>query len=177
MGILFPLWQAEAVGNYLVQELGPACDRITVAGSVRRRKPMVGDIELLCVPAGDGLFQLDRLDQAVQELMGRGILAFRLNKLGNRTYGRLNKLLIHVSSAIPVDIFSASMENYGMALFVRTGSAEFNVKAMARLKALGTPGHAYGGITGPDGREIPCPDEQTVFRHLGWRYLEPWQRF
>ena len=34
-------------------------------------------------------------------------------------------------------------------------------------------GHAYGGVTGPDGEEIACPEEEVVFRLLGWPWSPP----
>ena len=46
----WPLRQAAALARSLVTFLEPYCDRIEVAGSVRRQKADVGDIELVLVP-------------------------------------------------------------------------------------------------------------------------------
>lgn len=46
----FPLALAEATGKSLIQMLADTCERIEMAGSVRRQVFEVGDIELLCIP-------------------------------------------------------------------------------------------------------------------------------
>jgi DNA polymerase/3'-5' exonuclease PolX len=63
-----------------------------------------------------------------------------------------------------------------MALFVRTGPAEWNVRAMQRFIELGLRGHAYGGVTMPSGYEVGCPTEEAVFALLEWQFVEPKDR-
>ncbi len=174
----FPLAQAEGVARELAELLTPACERIQIAGSLRRRKATVGDIELLCIPRPleNHLFYRDALDQLLRgRLMPEGVLTPRINQKGSHTYGPLNKLLLHVGSGTPVDVFSAGLENWGMALLVRTGSAEFNIRVMSRFRELGMRGHAYGGVHTPTGY-VACPDEDTVFRLLGWPFMPPEER-
>jgi len=181
----WPLAFATMVADHLVGHLTPYCKRIQVAGSIRRRRPMVGDIELLCIPdvvslrnlLGEVTEQLDTLDQGIKRLIEAGFLAYRLSQAGGRlSYGPKNKFLVHVPSGMPVDVFTANERNWGMALFVRTGPADWNKRAMSRFQQLGLRGHAYGGITGPGGLPVDCPDEETVFRHLDWPYLPPEER-
>ena len=178
---------ARVVAEDLVRLLEPYCERIEIAGSIRRERPMVGDIELLCVSRVEHSPDLfgepsigtgaSALDEVLDDMVGVGnILAKRLNKRGLPTYGPKNKLLVHVPSGIPVDAFSASGENWGMSQLVRTGPSDFNVRVMARFKALGMKGHAYGGVTDQEGNEIDCPDEETVFRLLGWPWMPPEER-
>ena len=174
-----PLNESEAVAQELRTILGPACQRIEVAGSIRRRVPQVGDIELLCV-SGTGGNQLlggyPPLDQAILGLIETGVLAYRLDQRGRRTFGPWNKYLVHRPSGIPVDIFSTTAQNWGMSLLVRTGPREWNIKVMSRFKALGMRGHAYGGVTDSHDRELRCPNEEGVFRLLGWRFVKPEDR-
>ena len=177
----YPYQQAIKVAEELRALLAPACERIEIAGSLRRKKATVGDMELLCIPhPSENLFRTDLLDEAVSRLLGGllPLLALRPSIRGVTTYGPKNKLLIHLPSGIGVDIFSADAENFGMSLLVRTGSRDFNVRVMARLKALGMAGHAYpkpgqGGITSHSGEEIMCPYEDVVFRCLGWPFIPP----
>ncbi len=137
----------------------------------------VGDIELLCIPrATDNLFYADALDLSLKAMLAEGTLAQRPNTKGAVTYGPKNKLLVHVPSGIPVDVFSTDARNWGMSLVVRTGPAEFNVRMMARFKSIGFAGHAYGGVTSRNGEELDCPDEETVFRLLGWPFDSPNRR-
>ena len=164
------LKKARAIAEELKALLQSSCDRIEVGGSIRRQKPFPNDIELLCIPRFvDGV---DQLDREIGALVVQRILGLRLNKRGSRVYGPKNKLMVHVPSGIAVDIFSSTEANWGMALFVRTGPREWNIRAMSRFRKLGMLGHAYGGISGLDG-EIDCPDEEIVFRYLGWAYVPP----
>ena len=177
----FPLHEARLVADELVGLLQPVCERIQVAGSVRRLKPDVGDIELLCISrAGSqdlfGDVPLYLLDGRVQELIQATTLGYRLNKDGHRTFGPLNKLLYHVRSEIPVDIFITTVEDWGMGLVIRTGPKAFNIRVMERFRQLGMRGHAYGGVSMWDGLkwiEEPCPTEEAVFRLLQWDYIPP----
>lgn len=175
----FPYAQALAVAEELRTYLRPACERIEIAGSLRRRMAYVGDVELLCIPkpwhAVSALDPpwADALVERVQGALASGRLAYRLNVKGSRVYGPRNKLLLDVASGIGVDIFSTTAENWGMALLVRTGPKEFNIRAMSRFRQLDMRGHAYGGVTDAEGLELVCPTEEEVFRLLGWGYVPP----
>ena len=171
----YPLVQAQEVAHALYIAFLPCTERLEIAGSVRRHKPDVGDIEFVCIPKLGPLGN-DTLDIFLRQQIADGVLAHRLSVTGHRTYGPLNKLLVHVPSGIPLDIFATTAENIGMALVVRTGPREFNVRMMTRFQNLGLRGEAYGGIRGTDGQRNNCPDEETVFRALGWPYTEPWER-
>ena len=46
-----PLARAQVVAAEVVALLAPACERIEIAGSVRREKTDVGDIEIVCTPS------------------------------------------------------------------------------------------------------------------------------
>ena len=78
----WPLRQAAALARSLVTFLEPYCDRIEVAGSVRRQKADVGDIELVLVP---------KLEQRpVPGQLGLlGLPVFVFQEGGDRTASRL----------------------------------------------------------------------------------------
>lgn len=168
------LERAKAIAEELKALLEPSCEKVVVAGSIRRRKSEVGDIELLCVPKYDG--GIDQLDREIGALVVQRILGFRRNKLGSRVYGPKNKLMIHVPSGIGVDIFSTDEECWPVALVVRTGGEKTNKQiAMAAIRK-GWHWHAYGrGFTTPDG-EVICHSEREVFEFVGLAYREPWER-
>ena len=172
----WPLATAEAVAQELMELLAPTCERIAVAGSIRRQRPDPSDIELLCIPkpTESMIFYQDALDQFIRGVPQ--VLTLRPNRRGGYTYGLLNKLLLHIESGIPVDVFSTNERNWGLSLLVRTGPAEWNIRYMARLKALGRAGHAYGGVTLEDGTDLACPTEEIAFSAAGWNWIEPSER-
>ena len=175
----FDLAEALAIALHLKAKLSSYCIRIEVAGSIRRQRLDPADIELLCIPRpSDTLFHTDALDEGVTALLVASppILARRPSIKGITAYGPKNKLLMHLSSGIPLDLFSTDERNFGMSWVVRTGPADFNKRMMLRFLQLHMKGHAYGGVTSSSGEEIDCPDEQTVFRNLGWPYIPPEER-
>ncbi len=188
----WPAVTATRAAEDLLALLAPACSRIVIAGSLRRRKQRVKDVELLCVPQtsaapvqleqpmlfGDPPTETrDLLHDRILELVDSGELAYRLDARGRQTFGPSNKYMIHVPTGVPIDIFSTTMRDWGMALFVRTGPKEFNIRAMQRFHDLGLRGHAYGSVTARDGTRLDCHHEEDVFRLLHWTYLDPQQRF
>lgn len=171
----FALREAEVVANELVALLKPVCDRLVVAGSIRRRRPEVSDIELLCIPKFSGV--VDLLDQKLKWLIGTRVLEYRPNKRGITTYGPKNKFLCHAESGIGVDIFSTDDECWAVSLVVRTGGETTNKEIASLALERGMKFHAYGrGFTLASGSELVCQTEEDVFRAVGLRYLEPWER-
>jgi DNA polymerase/3'-5' exonuclease PolX len=182
----FPRADAIAVARELVAALRSAApeDRLVVAGSLRRRKREVGDVEVLFVPnfipERDGLFdtrQVNLADRVLDRLLEAGVLARRKNSLGGEAWGEKNKLAVHRASGIPVDLFTAREGNWFNLLVCRTGSAESNVRIAAAAKAKGWKWNPYGpGFTDQAGLLVQVLSERAVFELIGLPYLEPWQR-
>ena len=170
------LTKARAIAEDLKSRLEVGCERIEIAGSIRRQKPKPNDIELLVIPKYGGLVGVNCLEQMLIDLMHGSVLNYRLNKRGSRTYGAKNKLMVHVPSGFGVDIFSTNEENWWVSLVVRTGGVETNRRiAMAAIKK-GWHLQAYGaGFSTPRGTVV-CKSERDVFEFVGMRYLEPWER-
>lgn len=168
------LEKAREIAESLKDLLEDTCDRIEIAGSIRRRKPDVGDIELLCIPRSIG--GVDQLDWMLKKMIFEGTMALRLSKNGRRTYGPKNKLMVHVKSGIGVDFFSTNEECWSVSLVVRTGGKKTNIQISTAALEKGYQFHAYGsGFSTPDG-EIVCRSEREVFEAVGLPYLEPWER-
>lgn len=168
------LEKAKAIAEELKTLLEPACERIETAGSIRRQKPEVRDIELLCIPRYIG--GVDQLDWEVRTLLSWGILGYRRNKRASIVYGPKNKLLLHRESGIGVDIFSTTEKCWPVALVVRTGGKITNQRIASAAIKKGWHLRAYGdGFDMPTGH-IRCDSEREVFELVGLRYLQPWER-
>lgn len=186
------LKDAEVVANEVKDWLMPYCKNLAIVGSVRRRSANPNDAELLCIPRIEhcGLLKepgelftnpfpkVNKLDKALQKLIRGKLLAYRLNSKGSQVYGEKNKLLTHVASGFPVDVFSTDEECWPVALVVRTGPKSSNIRIAMAAKKLGWGFNAYGsGYTKKDGSEkIICTSEREVFEFIGLEYKQPWER-
>lgn len=168
------LEKAKVIAEKIKAVLESSCERVEIAGSIRRQKPDVGDIELLVIPKY--IAGVDMLDAKIKTLIHFDMLGYRLNKLGSKVYGPKNKLLVHLPSGIGVDIFSTTEDEWPVSLVVRTGGKSTNQEIATRALERGMKFRAYGdGFDTPDGH-LPCRSEQEVFQAVGLRYLAPEER-
>jgi len=181
----WPRAAALAVAKELCDALAPACDRLVVAGSLRRRKATVGDVEILYVSKREerpvDLFTTapaSLADDVIDDLLRAGVLAKRLSKTGVPAWGPLNKLAIHTASGIPVDLFAATPESWWNYLVCRTGGAESNrrIASLAQRQGLRWNPYGVGFARLADGEIVAVGSEQAVFEAVGLRYEEPWER-
>lgn len=181
----YPRDKALEVANSLVRQLGPWCERIVVAGSLRRGKKEVGDVELLMIPKyltrtvdlfGDESCNLDLADKTINSYLQSCLIKKRPSKIGVFTWGPKNKLAIHSETGIPVDFFTTNLECWFVALVIRTGSKETNLKLTNGAIAKGGTLHAYGGFTDRYGRTVYPQSEREVFDLCGVQFLAPEER-
>ena len=180
----YPRSDALKVAKELCDRLTPFCERIIVAGSLRRRKLEVGDVEILFIPKitheRDGLFDTvptSAAEVAIQKLLDAEILTMRPSKTGGFSWGKLNKLAIHRATGIPVDLFATNEDCWYVSKVIRTGGKETNLMLTTGAHKFGRTLHAYGsGFTGRDGQLITCKSEEEVFELAGVPYTEPWNR-
>jgi len=160
-----------------------------IAGSVRRLKPTVGDVEVIFVPRFEqrqvppDLFprRTDLAELKINDMLRNGVFAKRPNKNGGTAWGAKNKLAIHVASAITVDLFTATEENWFNYLVCRTGGAETNKAICNAAIAKGWKWNPYGeGFTQRKGLASRAKhivtSERDVFEFVGLPYLEPEER-
>lgn len=174
------------VARELCRELEPVCERLIVAGSLRRRKAMVGDVEILFIPkfitVPKDMFETEErsaADLKIEALVNQGVLARRRNVNGSEMWGDKNKLAVHVASGMPVDLFRATTENWFNYLVCRTGPAESNTRICMAAQDRGWKWNPYGAgfsqggpLAGP-AKEHAVTSEREVFEFLGLPYLEP----
>lgn len=180
----FPRALALAAAADLCRLLKPVTDRLICAGSLRRKKAEVGDLELVYIPkfnvVPDGLFDTAKenlTDRALAEILDREILVQRKNSLGTFTWGERNKLAIHTATGIPVDLFATDERSWFNYLVCRTGSAGTNMHIAAEALKKGWRWHPYKeGFTDADGNLVTVHSEREVFDLVGLPYLEPWER-
>jgi DNA polymerase (family 10) len=147
---------AQAILMELVQV--PGVTKTAVAGSLRRMKETIGDIDLL-VAADDYLPVMERfctLD-AVESIVGRGPTKSRVILL----------------NGMGVDLRVLPAARWGTLLSYFTGSKDHNVRLreLALKQGLSLNEHAFTPQNG--GPEILCADETAVYETLGLPYIPP----
>lgn len=158
----------------LYLEEQPGVERVEVAGSYRRRKETVGDIDLLVLAEGE--------PGPVMERFQRYPGAVRVESAGE-TRGR-----IHLRSGLPVDLRILSRASYGAALHYFSGSKEHNVAIRTLGVKKGLKINEYGvfreeGEEGNDSTQLSPHSEGTtrlggegeedVFRLVGLPWIPP----
>lgn len=151
---------------------------------------MVGDIEIIYVPKfGASVDPQDMFGHSVQanltdscfdKLINLGILKKRFNVNGQEIWGDKNKLALHVSSGIPIDLFSTSHDAWFNYLVCRTGGAENNVAIASAAQRIGWKWNPYDvGFSRPSGCGLEVQkvkSEEDVFDFVKLPFLEPWER-
>lgn len=175
------------VAREICAALRPCTRRIIVAGSLRRRRDPVGDVEILYVPDTEpgpaidffaGPSVVDRAAREIERLVSTCIIAPRILSAGRTAWGPKNKLAVHLATGIPIDIFAATEENWFSYLVCRTGPASLNTRLAILAQERGYQWTPYGpGFRHlSSGRVVPIESERHLFEFLGLDYLEPWER-
>lgn len=152
------LERAQKTAEAVIKRLAPYCKKIEVAGSIRRRRPRVHDIDIVLIPLD--LWNLQH------EILGLG-----------QTRAAGSKIMRVMMGAAQIDIYVAEPETWATLLLIRTGSAENNIRLCSRAKNLGWRLHADGaGLFNEKGERIAGDTEQSIYNALGLKYQEPWER-
>ena len=152
------LEKAKAFANMVVKALEPYCDKIEVAGSVRRQRPIVNDIDLVVIPR-------DRQN-----------LDLALMRMGNYKMSGMKIARVEMDS-IPLDIYFAPPETFATLFLVRTGSKENNIRLVTLVKKRGWRLAASGdGLFDETGRRIAGDTERSIYEALEVPWQEPWER-
>lgn len=154
LGVALP--QGEALLAAL-REL-PEVLRSDLAGSSRRRRETIGDLDLLVAsehaePVMDRFVSLP----AVAEVMLRGD----------------TKCSVRLHGGLQVDLRVLLPESYGAALHYFTGSQMHNIAIRDRAKRAGLRINEYGVYTEPAGERQGGASEEEVFASVGLPYIPP----
>lgn len=180
------LFKAKKIAEYLVQRMQPACYKIEIAGSIRRRKSLVHDIEIVAEPYVDALPNLfgdatayhSRLDDVLADLLEEGVIH---DFPGAKNGQRLKQFHALDANGIKVDLFIVRPPaQWGSIFTIRTGPAHYSHWLVsARRQGGAMPSymqHRDGGLYEGD-RLIETPSEDSFFEALGiWPVPKPWER-
>jgi DNA polymerase (family 10) len=133
--------------------------RVSIAGSLRRWKEIVKDVDLLA-SSDDAPSVMDHFVKAegVAEIIGRGD----------------TKTSVRLTSGLQVDLRVVTDAQFPYALAYFTGSKEHNVVLRGAAQKKGLKINEYGIFEGS--KLIECKDEVEFYKALGLPYLPPEMR-
>lgn len=161
------LSQAQAIANEVKNQLAPYCERIEIAGSIRRQKSEVKDIEIVAIPKpyDTGLFEDGAAMVVNQWQKVKGEMDYNACRYTQR---------IH-TTGIKLDLFFANPDNWGLIFAIRTGSAEYSHHILAagwvRMGYKSREGHLYR-----EANKIPVREEIDLFNLLKIPFISPQDR-
>lgn len=152
------LERAQKTADAIVKRLAPYCKKIEVAGSIRRRRPRVRDIDIVLIPSDPWNLH--------HEILGLGQMRM--------SGGKIMRVMV---GSIQVDIYVATEETWATLLLIRTGSTENNIRLCSTAKKKGWHLSADGsGLFNEAGERIAGDTELSIYQALGLPFQKPEQR-
>ena len=145
-------FSAERIIGTVASVLAPGT--YTVAGSWRRGKSTIGDIDIISAEPPPHLNP--RLTRLADEVIEEGDRNTSIRIAGQR-----------------VDIRYSSPSRYGTMLLYLTGSKAFNIRLRGIAATRGLKLNEYGITEKETGREHTFEDEESIFSYLGMEYIPP----
>lgn len=166
-GKKYPYEEAYAIATSVLEELRPHCVRAEIAGSIRRKKALVGDIEIVAIPKpyGIGMFE-----------DGLAAIVNKWEKVkGDMEYGKTGYTQRILPGGIKLDLFFAEEGNWGNIFAIRTGSAEYSHKVLAATWSS-QGWHGEGGYLFRGEEKYGAKEEKELFEKISLKYVEPEER-
>jgi DNA polymerase (family 10) len=154
-----PLATALPVAKELIKalkEATPHALKVTAAGSLRRMKATIGDIDLLA--------SSHKPEEVIETFT-------RLPQVAEVSMKGPTKSTVFLHSGLQVDLRVLPPERYGSLLQYFTGSKEHNVALRGLALDMGLSLSEYGFKRGEE--EILCPEEEDVYHTLGLEWIPP----
>ena len=145
---------AEALVAYLKQAHG--VNQVVVAGSFRRMRETVGDLDILVTAESDSPVMAHFISyDEVGEVLSQGS----------------TRASVILKSGLQVDVRVVGKESYGAALHYFTGSKSHNIALRKLAQARGLKINEYG--VWKDIARIAGETEESVYRSVGLPYIPP----
>ncbi|MDP2340001.1 MAG: nucleotidyltransferase domain-containing protein [Deltaproteobacteria bacterium] len=133
--------------------------RVVAAGSLRRKKATVGDLDIVaCAKDGRGVIDLFTRRPAVREVLGAG-----------DTRGS-----VKLHNGLQIDLRVVEEESFGAALLYFTGSKNHCIELRAAALKLGLKLNEYGVFR--DDEKLAGETEEGMYLAVGMPFLTPEQR-
>lgn len=141
----------------------PEVDEVVVAGSTRRKKETIGDIDILAISA--------KPEKVTDKFAALPFVQHVYSK------GR-TKTMVKLKNGPDADLRVVPKKSYGAALNYFTGSKDHNIALRELAVKKGWKLNEYGLFSAKGGRErlIAGETEEGIYNKLGLNYIEPEMR-
>jgi DNA polymerase (family 10) len=165
----FHIDEADRTAQKIIEHLSglPGVDKITTAGSLRRGRETVGDVDLLitgkcCSNEKQRSAVIDRVIAVpgLTDVLAKGE----------------NKVSFKIRSGMQVDVRILPPESFGAAMQYFTGSKSHNVTLRQRALKMGMTLNEYGLARLDDEKHVAGSTEEEIYAKLGLDYIPPEMR-
>ena len=148
-----------------IEKHGKAVASVTPAGSLRRGKETVGDLDLL-VTLADGHTSQKHVDALAEHIL-------KFPGIDQTLAHGENKVSFTLENGLQVDVRMLEKENFGAALLYFTGSKEHNVTLRGRANDMGLTLNEYALATLKGEKRVAGRTEEEIYAKLKLDYIPP----
>ena len=153
------------ITNTELSEAAAVVESVTPAGSLRRGRDTIGDVDLL-VTMRPGREKQKDVDAVAEHILKYPGIDQTL------AHGE-NKVSVLLGNGLQVDVRMLAKENFGAALLYFTGSKAHNVGLRGRALDMGWTLNEYALTTVKGGKVVAGKTEEEIYAKLGLDYIEP----
>jgi len=160
-----PLAYASRIARTVLKQVNqlPQVEKASIAGSIRRKKETIGDIDIVVLAKKKNhrtiIRQFTQLPQVAQLIAAGDTRASVVLRQG-----------------IQVDIRVVEKNQYGSAMLYFTGSKEHNIRLRTIARRKGWRMNEYGVFDVRTGRRLAGETEAGIYQLFGLSYIPPEQR-
>jgi DNA polymerase (family 10) len=148
-----------------ISKLKEIVESVTPAGSLRRGKDTIGDLDLLVTlrPGHDKQKHVDEVAAHILKYPG----------IDQTLAHGENKVSVLLGNGLQVDVRLLDKDSFGAAMLYFTGSKEHNVVLRGRARDMGWTLNEYALTTLKGGKFVAGKTEEELYKKLGLDYVEP----
>lgn len=167
-----PYAEMYPMARHIVEAITPYCQRVEIAGSLRRHRAMVGDIEIVALPK----VATDLFGEPLPDAPTPLDFFLEMKRVNMKRDGKRFKQFTYAK--VMVDLFlPESAAHWGAILTIRSGSHDFNMWLMTERQqkagVMFSEGRVYSKTTG---KVLDTPEEEDVFKLLNLDFVPPEDR-
>jgi DNA polymerase (family 10) len=164
----FRIDKAEAAAAELIEfikQYGKGVESITPAGSLRRGRETVGDLDLLLI-LSEGHTSQKKVDAIAEHIL-------KFPRIEQTLAHGENKVSFTLQNGLQVDVRLLEKESFGAALLYFSGSKEHNVALRGRANDMGFTLNEYSLATLKGEKPVARHTEEEIYTKLRLDYIPP----